>query len=326
MKKGKEINSKSSKKSSFGNKLVLVLLIFAISASSGFVLAFPVYDAANHSAQFQVASIQESNTTQRFGIQERNRFAEYIDTMQQWAQQFRNYREQFQHARQVWDEVNDMRGNWRGVLTRLADQEFVRAVLGEEGRDLVRLGWELRNGPRTDMEVLPDRALDALERLEKVLEKKRNGGNFRQSNDPTMREDLQEVFGQVPGNRPDIENAHRTLARAASTISDINTAIDERRKNIEQWKQRIAAGGLVPGDLERLQIMIDTEQQDIQLLNSRLGALTIEVQMANTGLITAGESDREISRARAESEAASFINGAGLLSPRPPEQQQQRRR
>lgn len=323
MKKKNPINSKVSKKSAVGSKLVMILLIFAVSASSGFVFAFPVYDAANHAAQFQVASMQESNRAQQFTIQERNRYAEFFETMQQWTQQFRNYREQFQHARQVWDEVNDMRGNWRGVLTRLADQEFVRAVLGEEGRDLVRLGWELRNGPRTDIEVLPDHALDALERLEKAMEKKRSGGNFRQNGDPTLREDLQEVFGQVPGNRPDIENAHRTLARAASTISDINTAIDERRRNIEQWKQRIAAGGLVPGDLERLQIMINAEEQDISLLNSRLGALNVEVQMAYTGLITSGESDREISRARAESEAASFINGAGLLSPRPTEQQQQ---
>lgn len=325
MKKKNSTISNNSKKSSFGSKLVLLLLIFAVSASSGFVFAIPVYDMANHSAQFQVLSMQESSNTQRFGIQERNRFAEYIDTMQQWAQQFRNYREQFQHARQVWDEVNDMRGNWRGTLTRLTDQEFVRAVLGEEGRDLVRLGWELRNGPR-DIEVLPDQALDALERIEKTMEKKRNGGNFRQNGDPTLREDLQEVFGQVPGNRPDIENAHRTLARAASTISDINTAIDERRRNIEQWKQRIAAGGLVPGDLERLQLMINAEQQDISLLNARLGAINVEVQMAHTGLLTSGESDREISRARAENEAASFINGAGLLSPRRPEEQPQQRR
>jgi hypothetical protein len=109
--------------------------------------------------------------------------------MNQWATQFRNYREQFNHARDVWDQVNQMRGNWRGTLTRLADQEFVRAVLGEEGRDLVRLGWELRNGPRTNMEVLPDQALDALERLEKVLTNKRTGGNFRQNGDPTLRDE-----------------------------------------------------------------------------------------------------------------------------------------
>lgn len=290
---------------SLRSRFLIILLIFSLSASSGFVLAFPVYDAANHTAKFQVAAMQE-----------KNRATEFMNTMNQWATNFKNWRTQYDHARQVWSQVDNMRGNWRGVITRLSDQEFVRAVLGDEGRDLVRLGWELRNGPRTNLEVLPDQALDALERIEKTMNNKRTPGTFLQNGDPTLREDLQEVFGQVPGNRPDIENAHRTLARATSTIANINKGIEERRKNIEAWKQRIAGGGLVPGDLERLQIMISAEEQDIQLLNSRLGALNIEVQMAYTGLLASGESNREVARARAESAAAAFPGGAGLINQR----------
>lgn len=299
-KKGKAVAGKS-----LGGKIIIALSILGVSASSSYAFIMPVYDAANSATQVTIA-----------GVHEQNRALEFVQTMQKWAVQFQNYRDQFNHARQVWGEVKDMRGNWQGAITRLTDQEFVRAVLGDEGRDLVRLGWSLRNGSR-DIETLPDRSLDALDRIERIMTNKNPGGRFNTTggDDPTLREDMQEIFGQVPGTRPDIELAHRTIARAASSMADINKAIEERRRNIEQWKQRITAGGLVPGDLERLQLMINAEQQDIQLLNTRLSAINIEVQMAGTGLLAAEESDREVSRARAESVAATFASGAGRLTP-----------
>lgn len=307
--KNKTQKTNVKKNHSIGKRLLVGAGIFLLSVSSGFAFVMPVYDAANQGTQISIASTQETN-----------RGREFLQTMQQWATQLRNIRDQYQHGREVWNQVDQMRGNWRGTLQRLSDQAFVRAVIGEEGRDLVRLGWELRNGPG-DIETLPDQALDALDRIEKVMTNKRTPGNFLQNGDPTVREDLQEIFGQVPGNRADIELAHRTIGRAASTIAGINKAIEERRQNIEQWKQRIAAGGLVPGDLERLQAMINTEQQDIQLLNTRLVAVNTEVQIANTGLLTASESDKEISRARAENQAATFITGAGRLTPESEETQ-----
>jgi hypothetical protein len=71
--------------------------------------------------------------------------------------------------------------------------------------------------------------------------------------------------------------------------------------------------------------MINTEQQDIQLLNTRLSAINTEVQMANTGLLASSESDREISRSRAENQAATFMNGTGLISPQSSDENQNRR-
>ena len=311
--KKKQINSKPEKKSGFLKRGSLLILIFLISSGSSFVFAIPVYDALNHAAQFQVAATHESAANARFGIQEKSRHFEWFETMNRWATQFRNYREQFDHTVKVWDDVKQMRGNWKGTLQRLSDQQFVSAVIGDKGRDLVKLGWEIGNKNHSDIETLPDEALGALDRFEKIMTKE--NGNAFSATDPTLREDLQEIYGPVPGTRADIENAHRTIARAMATIGEINQAIKERQSNIEKWKGTIARGGLVPGDLERLEIMIKAEEQDIGLLNSRISAISVEVQMANTGLIARDASERETARAQAQSVANSFIEGAGLLNP-----------
>ena len=289
-------------KSSRKTKLLGGLLLLGVSTTTVFA-NIPVFDGANLQAQVQIANFQETN-----------RYTEFFETMNRWREQYEHYREQFGHAKAVWKEVNDMRGNWRGALERLADREFVKAVMNEDARDLARLGWDLRN---PDREIITDQAMSALERIEKVMTARgRATGNngFLNEDAEKLREDLEEVYGTVPGTRPDIENAHRTIARVTSSIGDINKAIAERRANIERWKTQISRGGLVPGDLERLQLMINAEQQDIALLNSRLTALNIEVNVANIGLQAAEGSDREIARQKAEAIAADFATGAGRMS------------
>lgn len=310
----KQISKDGNKtKGSIFKKISVLMLVFMISAGSSFVFAFPVYDALNHSAQFQVSALQEKAALVRLGVQEKSKFVQYVETMNRWATQFRNYKQQFDHARGVWNKVDEMRGDWKGSLRRLSDQKFVTAVIGEKGRDLVRLGWDIGDINHGNIDNLPNESLDALDRFEKIMTKE--NGTTLSATDPTLREDIQEIFGPVPGTRADIENAHRTIARAMATIGEINNAIKERSENIEKWKQTIAHGGLVPGDLDRLQIMIKAEEQDIGLLNSRIAAIGVEVQMANTGLVARESSERESARAKAEAVANSFVEGAGLMSP-----------
>lgn len=110
--------------------------------------------------------------------------------------------------------------------------------------------------------------------------------------------------------------AAREIEAQIAWVNRINTAVAEKRTNIEFLRARINSGRLRPGDLQRDITILAAEQADLQTLQIQAENAATRVALQNLSLQTAETNSRELERIEDSRQRLHLMQGvAGLFAP-----------
>ena len=152
-------------------------------------------------------------------------------------------------------------GKWMDPL-QMKDPQVRIASIGQE---IAQLGWGGGSpfGGRNDTKGIEQ----AMQELQRIVEG--GGGNHGR-----LRDVLETIYGEVPVTKTgaSVESAYRDMAAASAHVDEVKKAVDELRKNADEYKGKIEGGTLTPGDIERYTLI---EQ------HFRMRAQSLELQNQN---------------------------------------------
>ena len=219
-------------------KILLSLLIVAISASSSFAM-LPVTDAGAY------AMIAKQMLAQKL---------DSFKQIQQMIQQIQDARTHFQETLKYQNMIN---GEWKQTIQSVK-AEYVRASLTI--RDFQRLGWDSNDlGTKINAAY---RTLDAADNALKDIQQGRKTADG-------VKDALESVYGAVPATAQAgvVVNAdYKRMASSVALSGDLAKAMDQLQKENEADNQLIAQGGLAPGDIQRVQARQVNRSSQISIL------------------------------------------------------------
>lgn len=149
-------------------------------------------------------------------------------------------------------------GKWQQAVKITKVDQLIKATTKI---DINKLGWD-EEGPLSK-EPATQLAAKSLKEIQDVLDGKT-------SDLKKVRENLERIYRPAPvttdGAKSEI--ALKQASEAIAFVGESNKAIEENKKNIQDFKSKLENGGLTPGDLERYQVLIETyntELQNVQL-------------------------------------------------------------
>jgi hypothetical protein len=284
-------------------KIFILIVIFGMGTGTtfAFIVSAPAVEA-------QLAFLNTKTTASDI-----NRKAEFLQTVQKWAQQYIQMREQigqaredYQRARQEFDYWKNIKGNWRDVVERVRNAASQEAL---KNSDFVIIA------DMAAQELYQDRSTGqnigaTVDRINQYLKDK---GYGKEMSNTELRDSITEIVGYVPdsSNSGISAMSQTTIEETAFFLNKANKAIVEI-SNEKQRIQQILDGNSLNGaplteaQTKKYEIAMTNLDQQMQNLNTQALLKISQMLMVESAFRTQSFNKAEQNRIESRNTTAAF--------------------
>lgn len=284
-------------------KILILLMIFGLGTGStfAFVVSAPAVEA-------QLAILNTKTTAGDF-----NRKAEFMQTVQKWAQQYAQMRDMigqaqadYNRAKQEFDYWKNIKGNWRDVVERVRNAASQEALKNSDFAVIADMAaQELYQNRSTG------RTIGAtVDRINQYLKDKGDGKTMTNTE---LRDSITQIVGYLPDSSNSSVSAmsQTTIEETALFLNKANKAITEISTEKQRIQQILDANNLngtplTEAQTKKYEIAMNNLDQQMQSLNTQALLKISQMLMVESTFRTQSFNKAEQNRIESRNTTAAF--------------------